>query len=840
MARNETSRLVISVDINKATGQIQKLTHQLGQMEAKTVKASQATDRLKTSVSSTGDRAAASAVGFQTMTQGMLNLSTSAVQTYTSLTNLASAEHRVSMAKIGVARAQDLLNAKQLRYDELVARGMGNSRKALNLMKEINTATADMVVKEEKLRIEKAKLNDVWLLFGANIANVTVSMVQTIATMKTAGVSMSVLRAKTAALNYETGGLITRTKMLPAIFTTAGRTAMMSAFGTRTLGSAFRGLYLALGPIGWAITGLTIVMSTWDMHLGKVFGSIEEITGGLLGLSNQMEEVDEKLGDATQSTKGLGEAMEGTSKEIPKLTFIAAQQIAYLSQLSAGYQNTADKIANYNAQLMIARSVGKDVTLVKPPDFRGGGVATPQNTWGVTTDPANIPSWIPTAEGAGAEPLSVAPPKQKAVEQIGITASPLGNIEQQIAYRGLTPDQKFDALIKLKQANLDQPGALDAIDEFMQKAMNEKTAEALGKLPTSQALMRSPSGTNFGFGAAVKPYTPEFWGKEFLREKTGYSSGTGLTFNRPAGVTYIGDKPQILTGKSISGPQWEKYIESQRLAIRAGASLDYGTNTGMGIGFDFRDKYGNIIPNHPLLLDYYKSGRKPISHSGTESEWDSAIIAWGGGLKTITQQLEEHRKSAKTSLGITSASQVEQINAQRAADNAEVRQQHADYYKEISSTATKTSTPSIIRDHGRRKVGMLNGQRGLGGASASTIRGQASRFGTLDQDLQEKLNENIQEWQKSFDEMEDRMEWRIDSWRYMKRWANSIGIGTAETQRERDAQRMQTATGYSNQLPTLSPSEAFKIIKDELQGEQTLIDMLAYQQRLEGMSTGVT
>ena len=62
----------------------------------------------------TGTDAAASAVNFQTATTGMLNLSTAAVQTFTSISNLDRAANRLAMSKIALARAEDLLNNKQI------------------------------------------------------------------------------------------------------------------------------------------------------------------------------------------------------------------------------------------------------------------------------------------------------------------------------------------------------------------------------------------------------------------------------------------------------------------------------------------------------------------------------------------------------------------------------------------------------------------------------------------------------------------------------------------------------------------------------------------------------
>ena len=90
-----------------------------------------------------GRNSAAAAVNFQTATQGMLNLSTAAVQTFTSVSNLDRAANRLAQSKLGVARSTDLLNNKELRLNELQERGLAGSRKAALLTNEIATARAD-------------------------------------------------------------------------------------------------------------------------------------------------------------------------------------------------------------------------------------------------------------------------------------------------------------------------------------------------------------------------------------------------------------------------------------------------------------------------------------------------------------------------------------------------------------------------------------------------------------------------------------------------------------------------------------------------------------------------
>jgi peptidoglycan hydrolase CwlO-like protein len=351
MARNEVSRLTITIDIDKATGKITQFNQKIGEAERKVQSAGRAMQQTGTSASRMGDQAAAGAVGFQTMAQGMLNVTTSAAQTYTSFTNLASAEHRVATAHIGIARAQDLLNAKQLRLNELQERGQGNSQKAINLTKELQTATADLTAKEEKLRIEKSKLNDVYILFGVNLLNVAVSLGTTISAMKASRAASAALAVQQGRTAGATAALAFSTKvsLIPSL---AGMRAALSmtTISTKGLGMAVKGLFAAMGPVGWAIIGVTTLFATWDMHLGKVFGSLEEVGRGIFGMSDALEEVETELNTTTDAVTGLDSSLKSTAdtmkNQIPDGTKV----------MVAGLQNAIDKADSFQQKLSLIRT----------------------------------------------------------------------------------------------------------------------------------------------------------------------------------------------------------------------------------------------------------------------------------------------------------------------------------------------------------------------------------------------------------------------------------------------------------------------------------------------------
>jgi hypothetical protein len=128
----------------------------------------------------------------------MLNLSTAAVQTFTSISNLDRAHNRAKMSVIAVARAEDLLNNKKERLNQLIQQGITSGNKYTNMQREIATAEADLTVKIEKRGIEQGAVNDIYMLFATNVANVTISSMQTLAILDKNDIMLK--KAKTAAL----------------------------------------------------------------------------------------------------------------------------------------------------------------------------------------------------------------------------------------------------------------------------------------------------------------------------------------------------------------------------------------------------------------------------------------------------------------------------------------------------------------------------------------------------------------------------------------------------------------------------------------------------------------
>ena len=306
MARNETSRLKITIDIDKATGKIIQFNQTLGNTEKKVQQTGQAMRNMSAATNQAGQSAAASAVNFQTFGMGLLNLSTSTVQTLTSISNLDRAVNRHKMSVIAVARAQDLLANKEERLRTLVEAGNGATQKAINLKKELATATADLTVKKEKEKIEAGAVNDVYMLFGANIANVVISSMQTIAVMDKKQVVLNT--AKTATQKLYNLSIFNASKASLA------HTAVMYKSATANLVATTTTAKLTL-----AVKRLTLATKAFMMSNPILIAALVAGTAALAAYETNFMGLKDAIHGTTEETKTFKEEVEGTRNSIEGL-----------------------------------------------------------------------------------------------------------------------------------------------------------------------------------------------------------------------------------------------------------------------------------------------------------------------------------------------------------------------------------------------------------------------------------------------------------------------------------------------------------------------------------------
>ena len=370
MARDNVT-FKFRIDLSQMTVEARKAVDLLNKLDRASDKASVAVDRLGKSSQDTGRKTAAAAVNFQTATQGALNLSTAIVQTYTSISNLDRANNRAKMSVIAVARAEDLLANKIERQNTLRIAGAAGSQKYLNITKEIATATADLTVKEEKMRIEQAAVNDIYMLFATNIANVTISSMQTLAILDKNNVMVTkakVVAQKIYNLSMFNGVRASLATQQATAIETAMRANSVTAINAQA-GAVARltvatKAFMASNPL--LLVALAASVAAFAIHESNILGT-KTALDDLMGVEKSHLDIMQDERDSVDSLTG---SYDSLSSSIKKLNPVHK---AYLEMMRDATLNTGDYklAAQYQAQLLGGPSQG-----FSSPSLAGGQVGT--------------------------------------------------------------------------------------------------------------------------------------------------------------------------------------------------------------------------------------------------------------------------------------------------------------------------------------------------------------------------------------------------------------------------------------------------------------------------------
>ncbi len=459
MVGRDTVTFKFRLDAKEMQRLIKALEADAARFGATMTKVKGQSDNLAGGLNNTGKQAASAAINFQTATQGMLNLSTAAVQTFTSISNLDRAANRVAQSKIAVARANDLIAAKQLRLNELQEKGLGHTTKAINLENELATARADRAVKTDKARIEEGALLDIQLLFITNVANVMISSIQTIKTLRDLQ-ALSTIKATIAE-----SGLITKMKALVlaqaavsrnAIGTTTGFKGMTLAIKGTTL--SVRGLLMVLGPVGLAITAVSVAMQAYEENWGGFKDAVQTALPFLKEGNKDLKEAEDILEKDRKAMEGYVSAIDSMGNSMKKLSaphklYLEMHRDAFLamdknSKLAAYYSSQLAGLRT-GPQGFSTPSVGGGLpsgggVSVGGGTVAGGGVTT---AGGVSTGGV---SSAPTTGGIGT------PTTVTGTNQLVDLANKYGSREQRFVYSMLPKQEKMNVLLIQAKDYMDQ------------------------------------------------------------------------------------------------------------------------------------------------------------------------------------------------------------------------------------------------------------------------------------------------------------------------------------------------------------------------------------------------
>lgn len=405
----------ITVDGKQAEQTFRTLEAQVKKLGGTIDRVNPKTQQLGAGISNAGNNAAASAVNFQTATQGMLNLSTAAVQTYTSISNLDRANNRAKQSLIAVARAEDLLNNKTERLNQLQKSGTASAQQLANMQREIATATADLTVKQEKAAIEQAAVNDVYMLFATNVANVTISSLQTIGVLL--GQERMARLASTAATKLHSLATwdnvmaqranLAGLKALPGFQAGATLSQKLATVATKAQTLALHGLKIALGPIGLIFIGVSAAMVAYETNALGLKDTINSLIGVQDDFGETLKEsrlIQDDFNDGLEQQHQVSQKMPDTFRKMSEA--VKQYRVELLAATIVQKQTITD------AQVLEGIARATELNRLTTPPLDKGGAKPPFNFFGIKFPELFQPAFaetqgpLPPVQGPGLEPIS--------------------------------------------------------------------------------------------------------------------------------------------------------------------------------------------------------------------------------------------------------------------------------------------------------------------------------------------------------------------------------------------------------------------------------------------------
>jgi len=307
----------------------------IAQLEQKIAKVQQNLDKVQTSgdkvnqsLEKTSQASVTSAVRFQTLSQGAINLTTSFAQTYTSLSNIQRAQTTVAAATVSLERAEDLLQRKTVQLNEERRKAVPNMDKIRLLTNEISTAERDLGVKRQKLTDATNQANDTNILFAVNLLNVSFAAIQT-------GKSMIDMAKATTVASVGVGGVTKAVGVLRGALT-----------------------FLQAHPV-FAV--ITLGLIAWELGFSKLIKQINGVDLSIQGLTekafglDQMKDATEILGTEFQNTTSQIDSMGGT------MTSVSGSMIGSLGNVQTASMQLKGSFVSISTALQEIASVAAGV-----------------------------------------------------------------------------------------------------------------------------------------------------------------------------------------------------------------------------------------------------------------------------------------------------------------------------------------------------------------------------------------------------------------------------------------------------------------------------------------------
>ena len=355
------------------------------------------------------------------------------------------------------------------------------------------------------------------------------------------------------------------------------------------------------------------------------------------------------------------------------------------------------------------------------------------------------------------------------------------------------------------------------------------------------------NGINLSTGEEVKT----------MREKAGYKmpdKPKGSDFRKrligKASGIYKKDEPykhlslgmQLLLDKDYDeGNLLGEYLNPMEERLRIMAKYDMDVGMGSGEQEAITDLfYKSIGDSRKNIMENYLVGGTSVLEGGYIDEYGNRVSGISDRNISGTTPFQQRKKS----LGQMSMAQFEQVNEMTTILTNNARSTAKAYYENV---VYGEATGSMARSHAAAQA-LGRATWGKEQAQNQTIHTGGNGMGIVNHYVKNAVTaedrEAINSLGRSHDQqLKEAAQQAFDSGRkkdmlWLRKQTENQARALSASIGVRIAAERATALQFGNQLG-ISQNEALQILRDKSQGEQTLNDMLAFQQRLDAMSSGV-
>ena len=300
--------------------------------------------------------------GFVGMGAGVIGLSASLVNIPKRITDVQKTI--LDLSKTNLALDRERANAARMEMEIAKAREEGTKsveeltrmeQERVFVLRNMDDVANDLIIKEEELKQKQDELNHAWLLTGSAVAMTAISggsaillMLSSMATQvgKTTGQfvgmkiavitnsnALKLLMPNIAAARYQLTAMRGTLLLTGGAFTATGAKMSLMNISLKTLGYGFKALYLAIGPVGWVITALTVTIEAFEHNLGGFRDALSWISG------TELPSLTEALYGATKKSDMLRDSMSLLQAEFD----LTSYQMLELRGVIQEYNKDLDK-----------------------------------------------------------------------------------------------------------------------------------------------------------------------------------------------------------------------------------------------------------------------------------------------------------------------------------------------------------------------------------------------------------------------------------------------------------------------------------------------------------------